>query len=233
MRYILLLFSLFAFILSEAQTVYKTEALSSEIHTIQVNKNGDWSKYPLIDMNSGDYICLNFDRVSDNSSDRLRYKIIHCNADWTESSLSSIEFLDGFNDNLINDYAVSTNTTINYTNYNLNIPNNDFSLKVSGNYVIQVYEEDNTSNLLLNACFSVLDSRIAIGGNMTSNTLIDSNKEHQQVSFTINHPSLTIRDPFSELKVIVRQNDRQDNQKIDVKPSYIQSNRLVYEQNRR
>ena len=232
MRYMLLLISLFIVLLLEAQGVYKTEPLSSDIHTIQVNKNGDWSKYPLIDMNSGDYICLNFDRVSDNSSDRLRYKIIHCNADWTESSLSSIEFLDGFNDNLINDYAVSTNTTINYTNYNLNIPNNDFSLKVSGNYVIQVYEEDNTSNLLLNACFSVLDSRIAIGGNMTSNTLIDSNKEHQQVSFTINHPSLTIRDPFSELKVIVRQNDRQDNQKIDVKPSYIQSNRLVYEQNR-
>jgi len=209
-----------------------TQPLSSEIHTIQVNRNGDWMEYPIMELNSSDIIRLNFDRISDNSFDRLRYRVLHCNADWTRSSMSEIEYLDGFNDNLITDYASSVNTTVGYTNFILDIPSGDLRPKISGNYVIEVYEEDNPDNILLTGCFSVLDPQVAIGGNYSGNTLIDSNREHQQVSFTINHSQLNIRDPYGDLKIFVRQNGRTDNQKTNLKPTYIQPGRLIYEQNR-
>jgi len=212
--------------------VYKTQAISSEIHTISVNKQGDWLQLPVIDINSDEYIELSFDRMGDNSTNRLRYKVIHCNADWTQSSLSDIEYIDGFNDNSVDDYALSVNTTFEYTNFKLALPNNDMGFKLSGNYVVRVYEEDNTDNILLDACFSVMEPQIAISANITSNTLIDANREHQQVSFVINHQGMNIRDPFSDLKVFVRQNNRLDNQKRLVKPTYVQASKLLYEQNR-
>jgi len=162
----------------------------------------------------------------------LRYKIVHCNADWTESSLSSIEYIDGFNDNLIEDYASSVNTEFGYTNFRLEIPNSDATLKLSGNYAVIVYEEDDPDNLMLCACFSIVDPQLKITGDVSSNTLIDSNREHQQVSFTIDYSNLNVRDPFSEFKVFVFQNGRLDNQKKNIKPTYIQSNKLLYEQNR-
>jgi len=212
--------------------VYQTLAQSSEIHTIQVNKNGNWDQYPVMKLNANDFIRLNFDRISDDSFNRLRYKIIHCNADWQQSSMAEIEYLDGFNDNLIEDYASSVNTTVGYTNFMLNIPNNDVNLKLSGNYAVIVYEEDNPRNVMLHACFSVLDPQAGLAGAVSGNTLIDANREHQQVSFRINHTDLNIRDPYNDLKIFVRQNNRTDNQKSDIKPTYIQSGRLVYEQNR-
>jgi len=193
---------------------------------------GDWQRLPVIDLNRNDYIHISFDRLGENSFNYLRYKVIHCNADWTPSSLSDIEFMDGFNDIQIEDYAQSLNTTVDYTNFIINLPNDKLKLKLSGNYAVEVYEEGNPSEILLRACFSVLDSQVMIGGSVSSLTDIDAYKEHQQVSFYINYNNLQVRDPFSDLKVFVRQNNRLDNQKTNLKPTSVQGNKLVYEHNR-
>ncbi|GAB6012115.1 type IX secretion system plug protein [Viscerimonas tarda] len=231
MRGFLFLLAFLFFPCIQGQT-YKTEPFSDEIHSIQVYKGGNSLAFPVINLWKAEPVLLSFDRISDNSMDRLRYRIVHCNADWTPSPVSEIDYIDGFNNNLIEDYAPSVNTTIEYTNFQLQIPNNDLRLRLSGNYVVLVYEEDNPGNVLLSACFSVLDSRVAISGNMTSNTLIDNNREHQQLSFAINHKDVNINDPYNDLKVYVQQNGRLDNQKSMLKPSIIQVGRLIYEQNR-
>jgi hypothetical protein len=226
---------LFAFIYILAMPVCgqscRTHPLSDEIRTVRINRAGNWLAPPVI--RQGEYLVLSFDRLGENSTNRLRYKIQHCNADWTPSSISEIDCIDGFNDNLLDDYAVSVNTTVDYANFRLEIPNRDVQLKISGNYAVLVYEEDNYDNMLLSACFSVIDPQISISGNMTSNTLIDANREHQQISFIINYQGIMhINDPYSDLKIYVRQNGRIDNQKSMVKPSIIQPGRLIYEQNR-
>lgn len=211
---------------------YKTEPIDPQIHTIQVIKNGNWLDIPIINLNSADYIDISFDRLNKESAQRLRYKIIHCNADWAESSLSSIEYLDGFNDNSIYDYAESINTTVEYTNFKLQIPNDDISIKKSGNYAVVVYEEDDPTEELLIACFSVLDEQIRISGQLTTNTDIDSNAGHQQISFEINHAGLTIQDPVQDLKVYVSQNNRLDNKRKIERPTHIQNNKLIYRYNK-
>jgi hypothetical protein len=222
---------LFVFCFVSAQ-VYRTETSSDEIKTIQVNADGNWQQLPIINLNSDNYIRINFDRLGENSSKRLKYSIINCNADWTKSSLSEIEYLDGFNNAFIDDYAESVNTTIDYTNFNIEIPNNRQRIKLSGNYAVCVYEDNNPDNVLLTACFSVLDSQLLIEGFVSSNTDIDVNKQHQQVSFIIDYTNLPVRDTFSDLKVFVRQNNRSDNQASLLKPTYIRGNKLLYEHNK-
>ncbi|MEN9919060.1 MAG: hypothetical protein RL662_1496 [Bacteroidota bacterium] len=226
-----LLFSLAFSLFTKAQTV-KTEPLVEDVHSLQVNAGGDWKQLPIITLNTDQFIQINFDRLGENASTTLRYRIVYCNADWTRSPLAEIEYISGFNNVLIDDYAHSVNTTVEYTNFIVNIPNERIKLKYAGNYVVEVYEDTNKSTTLLTACFSVVDPQISMTASVSSNTMIDSNKEHQQISFSINTNNLQIRDAFSDLKVYVHQNNRVDNQKSLIKPTSIQGTKLVYEYNR-
>lgn len=232
MKKILLTITLLLSVLYSYPQAYKTQPLSEDVHTVQVNKNGNWASIPVIDLSGDNYININFDILGEDSYRALKYRIINCDADWNKSRLLDLEYLDGFNDLLIDDYAQSVNTIVDYTNYNFQIPNDRQRLKLSGNYAVEVYAEDEQNKVLLMACFSVLDSKIKIDGAFSSNTDIDANKEHQQVNFSINTAGIQIRDPFSDLKVVVRQNNRMDNQRVGVKPTYIQGDKLIYEHNR-
>lgn len=219
--------------LSLQSQIYKTEALSGDFATIQVTRNGDWANLPVVELNSSDFIHINFDRLGDNAADLLRYRIVKCDADWTRSILSDIEYLDGFNDVLsIEDYAYSVNTSVNYVNYRFSVPNNRLRIKQSGNYMAEVYESNNPMEILMRACFSIVDPQILMRGEISANTDIDSNKEHQQVSFSIDYNNLNVRDVFSDLKIFVRQNNRLDNERSGLKPSSIQRTKLIYEHNR-
>lgn len=225
---LIILFFLISCFTSIAQT-YRTQAISPEIYTIQVKGNGEWDSQPIITLGSNDFVNISFDRISDNSFNRLRYKILFCNADRTPNKeISEVEYLDGFNDNPIDDYTSSINTTVNYTHFNLDIPNRDVSLKLPGNYLVAVYEEDNPGKILLTASFSVIDPKTSIMAQISSVTDIDANKEHQQVSFSIQH-QLQMRDPVTELKVFVRQNNRLDNESKNLKPSMITPNKVSYD----
>lgn len=215
-----------------AQT-YRTQAISPEIHTVQVNLNGNWAQLPIQKLNGNENISISFDRISDNSFNRLRYRIYHCDAYWKKSTtISEIDYLDGFNDNFIEDYNPSINTTVDYTHFNLTIPNRDVSLKLSGNYVVEIYEENDADAVLLTACFSVYDPQLSITATVSSNTDIDTNRNHQQLSFILNHQGINIRDPFTELMVFAQQNNRLDNERKNIKPTYVNLGKLTYEHNK-
>lgn len=232
MRNVFILFFVLKSICISAQT-YRTQAISPEIYTIQVNINGNWAQNPLMKLNGGDNVYISFDRISDNSFNRLRYRIYHCDAYWRKSTaISDIDYLDGFNDNIIDDYTPSLNTTVEYTHFSLMLPNRDVSFKLSGNYAVEIYEEDEPNIVLLTACFSIYDPQLSIAANISSNTDIDSNKFHQQLSFTLHHQGMNIRNPLTEMMVFVQQNNRLDNEKSEIKPTYINPDKLIYEHNK-
>ncbi|MBP1619130.1 MAG: hypothetical protein H6Q14_2957 [Bacteroidetes bacterium] len=216
---------------SQNAEAYSTQPLQAEIHSLQLLANNTWGALPILQLGTSDYLVVSFDRTNTSTPERFRYKLIHCNADWMPSGLIDMEYLDGFNDNLVDDYANSQTTTIDYVNYRIRFPNENARLKLSGNYVLLVYEEDNPSEVVLSACFYVLDNQVNVSSGVTSNTDFGMNKAFQQVSFTIDPLKLQIRDPYVDIKTIVMQNRRRDNLKIDVKPTFLNSGRLIYEHN--
>lgn len=216
---------------TSAQVVYRTQPLSDDIKTLIVMANNDFLAPPVVNMLQNEEIVVKFDKLSIDEP-RLRYRVVHCNADWTPSDVSDVEYLSGFNNQIIDDYRYSENTTVNYIHYQLKFPNNDMQLKLSGNYVVEVVEDSNPDYLLLTACFSVLDPKVHIRSAVTGNTDIDFNREHQQLSFEISHPQLNLYNPKEELQVLVRQNNRVDNERQNIQPTYIQLNKLVYDHNR-
>ena len=100
----------------------RTGMLNERIRSLQVKLDGNDDAPPVIVLNTPDRLIFSFDHLGD---DRvyLRYELIHCNADWQPSTLVDSEFLDGFNQGSIDDYAFSEVTTVHYVNYRLAIPN--------------------------------------------------------------------------------------------------------------
>lgn len=228
MKHLLLLLLLCHSLIGWGQGLH-TQPLSDDIATLQTYVKGNVNSLPVIKLNGQEQIHIGFDRLGDDGYNRLRYKIVHCDKNWFPSKgISEIDYLDGFNDNYINDYALSINTTVDYTHFDLTIPNEDMILKLSGNYAVLIYDDNNLDKELLTACFSVVESRLNIGISVSSDTDIDSNKKHQQVSLNVNQSAVNIRDPFNDLSLHIRQNNRLDNERILSKPSLISGNSLIY-----
>lgn len=233
MRKFKILFLLFISILApmNAQEAFFTNISDKQIKTLQVKVEGELFADPFIPLDGERRVEINFDAFNPGFG-RYVYNLIHCDADWTRSSLSQIEYMDGFQGSTIDDFANSIGTTTQYTNYRLFFPNDDVRPKVSGNYALQVYNEDDPSRVVFTACFSIYEPRVSVATTVSGNTDIDTNQSHQQVSFTINHRHFPIAYPQSDLKIWVYQNNRRDNAVTGLQPISILENQIVYANNR-
>ena len=203
------------------------------IHTLQTIVNEDWLHDDVITLGTDDWVDISFDHFS-HDYHRFVYKIVHCNADWTPSDLFEVDYMDGFNNQPIEEYANSLNTTMLYTHYHLSLPNEDIQFKISGNYRVEFYldEDDNKSDEpVAVACFRIVEPLVALSASITSNTDIDTNLNHQQVSFVVNYNGYNVVDPTTEIKPYVYQNSRTDNRVALVKPTYATPGRLEYTHN--
>ena len=91
------------------QTVYRTEVFDPLIHSLQVRVENAPLYPPIISLQGDDHIVISFDQFIDDPQ-YLSYSIIHCNADWTRSDLSELEYLDGFNNRPIEYAEMSLST---------------------------------------------------------------------------------------------------------------------------
>ncbi|GHT71088.1 hypothetical protein FACS189455_2100 [Bacteroidia bacterium] len=138
--------------------------------------------------------------------------------------------MSGFQNMVAEDYSNSFGTNMDYVNYKLFFPNEDLTMKVSGNYVVRVFAENDPKNPVISACFSVIEPEIKIDMRVSSRTDIGVNKLHQQVSFDINYTNFKIS-PMQDIKAIVLQNNRTDNSSGFINPLNIKSNQLTYDHN--
>jgi hypothetical protein len=214
-----------------AQEAYRTNILRDDIKTLQIRVADEFISTPYIELNGDKQIEINFDALH-HVDERFAYSIIHCNADWKKSTLTPIEYMRGFQQVSIDDYATSFNTTTHYANYNLRLPNENVQLLVSGNYVVRVFNEDDPDEIALTACFSVVEPLVEIDASVSGNTDIDFNKEHQQVAFTINQKHINIAYPQTDLKLFVYRNNNRNDVRSNLTPTAITNRQLQYRHNR-
>jgi len=207
---------------------FRTGALSDKVKTLRVGVMDDIYAAPVIELEGNRLIEISFDMLEPEPQ-VYTYTVTHCNADWTQSQLIQSEYMRGFQNRIIEDYAVSYNTTMQYVNYRLTFPNDDVYLRVSGNYVIQVFPEHSNKPILY-ACFSVVEPTTPIAMQVTSQTDKGMNSSYQQVNFSVSYGN-EVKTPMQDLKVYVRQNNRIDNEAALVKPLLVQNNKLIFEHN--
>ena len=183
-------------------------------------------------LKTDDVLNVSFDELS-HDYHRYTYRVEHCEADWTPStSLFESDWLEGFNGNPIDDYDPSVNTTVAYTHYQFQIPNDRMRLRLSGNYRIHIYENEDDEREVITVDFCVTEQSMPLAFNLTTNTDIDTNVSHQQVSLSLNFGVERVTDPANQLRVVVMQNGREDNMKVNPKPTILNSNGAEWKHSR-
>lgn len=194
--------------------------------------NGDWLNRPVMTLHSADRLVVGFDELSHDVR-RLSYRLEHCEADWsTSEDIFESDWLNGFNDNPIDDYRNSINTTVLYTHYQFHIPNEQCQLKMSGNYRLTVFDEDADHERLLEVEFYVVEPLMTVGLEATTNTDIDHNDSHQQVSFSVNYNHLRVLQPDREIYTVVMQNWFEQGARICLRPTLVNHLGASWQHNR-
>jgi hypothetical protein len=210
------------------QTGENLSITDSKIHTVLFFTEGWEFSMPVLESGSSQRLVLKFDELSRDPK-TYNYTLVHCDADWNPSRLVASEYLDGFPDNPVNDYAISTNTTVPFVNYRLFLPNEQVKILVSGNYLLKVWEGSNKDKPVLIKPFYVTEKMVEIAGEIQKATYEGYSGASQQIAFVVNYPKLTVTDPLNEIKTVVMQNGRRDNMSVRLKPTFIRQNQLVYE----
>lgn len=180
-------------------------------------------QFPIIQL--GEAITLEFDDILAQEQDYY-YKIVLCNYDWTPSTLLKSQYLNGVDNQRIIDYANSYSTLQSYSNYSLTIPNNNVKLKVSGNYILEIY--DNRNNLQFSRRFVAYKDVAKVAATIKRSRDFAYLNEKQVVQFTITPTSIQLVNPKREVKIAILQNYHWPTAKYNIKPQYTIGKQLVY-----
>lgn len=181
---------------------------------------------PVILLNSSETIAFSFDDLLGGTKNYW-YSIEHCTSDWQTSRISTMDYLQGFDSDRIIDYKYSSNTTRKYTHYQLSLPNTQVQPKIGGNYILKVYLDGDKNQPVISQRFFVVENQLAVAAEITTSPQVANRNTRQKINFTINH-SISIPNPYQDLKAVVMQNFDPNTAQINTKPAFVRPNQLVY-----
>lgn len=201
---------------------------SEKVKSCLLTPSESFFEFPVIHINSKETLLLQFDDFDNQVRDYV-YTITHCNFDWTISDLHENQYLEGFFENYIDDYAFSFNTKTPYVHYELIIPNEDFRFIKSGNYVISVYDSMQPYDVLFSKRFMVYEKSVLIGADVHQTTLAKGRYTDHEVDVVINFTDIDYVNPIQDVKLAIHQGHRWDNVITNLTPTFIEKKRLVYD----
>lgn len=206
----------------------QTGIFSSGFRTLKTEVVDNFMSVPVVRLGSGERLRISFDEIAEDNR-YLSARLIHCNADWQPSSLVEAEYLDSFNTMDIEDYAYSTNTFIHYVNYMLEIPNESLNPLVSGNYLLQIYDRDEPSEVILQSRFRVVEPAVSVTAFSTTRTDKGVNDKWQQLGIAVDGEGTDIGNPYQDIKIEVMQNGRESTSRFLKSPLRVEGSRVIYE----
>lgn len=176
----------------------------------------------------GSKFLLSFDDLEADQKN-YHYYIQHCTYDWEISNLQTTEFLNGFQSFEITEFENSFGTYQNYTHHYFEFPNKNSRIKISGNYLLTVLNDDD--EICIQRRFIVYEPLIVISGKVVRDRNIKDIDSKQVVQFSIYHPNVIINNPAKELKIRIIKNLDWNLTKKDIKPQYFKKNEITYNYN--
>lgn len=194
-----------------------------DIKTISLGVVDNASGLAIINLN--DRLVLEFD-VLNNLEEDFYYVIEHFDSDWNPSQLMKTEYLAGMDNLRIVDYVNSFNTYQIYSHYRLQIPNRQTRLRVSGNYIIKIF--DDYDDLVFSRKFMVVEPMANVAVQIRRSRNVALINETQSVDFNVTPTNSNFNNPLETIKTTVLQNNNLKTAVHGLKPQYIMGNQLVY-----
>lgn len=211
---------------AEAQVLNET-APPYNIKTVSFLVNGE-NVFPMFKL--GESFTLQFDDLFGNEANYY-YTLQHCNYDWSPSSQLSVnDYLQGFDNQRIQTYNNSFNTLQIYSHYTLSFPNKFTSIRLSGNYMLNILNDDR--EVVFSRKFIVYEERVSVPVQVKRSRDMATIQQKHNLDFSIKSESILFQSPLTNVKVALFQNGRFDNAIYNVKPQYTIGNDLIYKYNK-
>lgn len=197
---------------------------AQNVKTVQLRPKNNPNFYaPIVRL--GDVLKLSFDDL-DADSKQYVYKIEHMTHDWRPSSITSNQYIQGFEQNEIFNFTNSFNTLQPYTHYSVEIPNENTIITKSGNYLISVLDEDYKVVFTRRCVFYEDITTVGVAAFRSRNTT--TTNQQQTVQFSVNHSGLQINNPSQEINVTLFQNHNWNTAITNLQPIFIKPQQLLY-----
>lgn len=182
---------------------------NKDIASVKFFQSGLPLSMPVIDLVSDGSLTLQFDDLRSGNR-RYRYEVFHLDKNWQKDALEEIDYVQGFNRSQIKDFAYSTNRNIDYTFYKLNFPNNEIKLKISGNYLIHVYEDirKDEREYIFTRRFMVVENKVKVHPIFVRPTDGLKYRTNQELDIEVNIKGFPIYNSRQEISLSVMQNAR-------------------------
>lgn len=198
------------------------------IRSIKFYAYGDQLAYPVISPGSTASLELHFDDL-DARIKNYSYTYQLCDADWNIIDLSPLDYIKGFTQNRLNQYRASSISKIKYIHYQALLPDKNCVPYKSGNYLLKVFLNGDTSKLAFTRRLLIFENKIPVALKITQPFNSQLMRTHQKVQFSIDKGKLNILNPQQQLKVVVLQNYRWNNAVTGMQPQFMRNN--IYEYN--
>lgn len=139
-------FVLFFSILIKVTTVAQGVIYNPAIKSVKLFRPGDQTSFPFLTLNSGEVLQLEFDELGTRVKN-FYFSFLHCNADWSRSLLTSFDYIKGFQSTRITTYRNSALANVKYVHYQATVPDRNSMPTKSGNYLLRVFEDNDTSKM--------------------------------------------------------------------------------------
>lgn len=177
-------------------------------------------------LNLGEGFQLQFDDLFGNEANYY-YEIIHCDYNWIPSGLPKNEYLEGFDNQRIQDYTNSFNTLQIYSHYKLSIPNQfTRKLKISGNYMIKILDEN--KEVVFSRKLILCEDLVSVPLQVKRARTVTNMDTKQNLDFAIRSNTITFQNALKNVRVVIMQNGQLNNAIKNVVPQYTIGNELIY-----
>ncbi len=224
-KILLLALSGLSFIITNAQ--YADAVYKENVKAVRFHVYGDQLSLPVYKLNSSDQLELNFDDLDANVKSYY-YCFQLCDYNWNPVDISPFLYIKGFTQQRISTYRYSSIALTRYTHYQAIVPDRSTTLTMSGNYILKVYLDGDTSKLVFTKRMLVLEQKASISGQVVQPFTPQLFKTHQKIQFNANINGLNTFSAAQQIKVVVLQNNRWDNAIKDIRPTFVRGNTLEY-----
>jgi hypothetical protein len=190
------------------------------ISFIQNNQN----TVPIFQLGSG--FQLQFDDLYGNEADYY-YEIIHCDYNWNHSEIPKSEYLQGFDNQRIQNYNNSFNTLQIYSHYTLSIPN-QFTQKllISGNYILKILND--SKEVVFSRKFILHENLATVPIQVKRARTVSNLETKHNLEFSIKSSTINFQNPLKNVKAVLIQNGKFNAPIKNIMPQYTIGNDLIY-----
>ena len=221
LRYLFQTMVLFCFTLATAQ-VENEIVPPYNIKTVSFVQNKQ-NVVPIFQL--GDAFELQFDDLYGTDASYF-YEIVHCDYNWNPSDIQKRDYLQGFDNQRIQESSSSFNCLQIYTHYRLPFPNSTTQLKISGNYMLKIFNED--KEVVFSRKFIVYENLATVPIQIKRARTVTNLDSKHNLEFTIKSNVINFQNPLKNIKTVLLQNGKFNSAISNIKPQFTIGNDLVY-----